>query len=117
METLSPSIVQELLRSSNALLATRYLSGKLYVLPMFNVETSPGAFFTSLRTGSALTITIWDSLVSLDQEAAYIWPSAIGITKISFVLNRYGIISILVYVNYSEYLYDSWPELTSYDGI
>ncbi|KAI0685403.1 hypothetical protein BC835DRAFT_1384301 [Cytidiella melzeri] len=73
-----PSEIQvaTLLKSTDALLATKYLAG------------------------SALVLSLWDTVVTIDQEAAYMWPREWDLTQIVFFLNRYGISCCLIYVNY-----------------
>ena len=91
----------ELIPSINALLATKYLAGKL-LLDRYRQSISVRSI-NSL--GSAIVVTMWDAMISLDQEVHCIWQLVTGVTKIVFWLNRYGMMGVLLYTNYSTCSY------------
>ncbi len=45
---------------------------------------------------------MWDNIVTLDQEAAYIWSSPLALPQMVYLLTRYGNIATLLYANFRE---------------
>lgn len=52
--------------------------------------------------GAALTFTLYDHVLTLDQEIDFIWNGTLGLSKLVFFYNRYGTEIILLFVSYSE---------------
>ncbi|KAI0803145.1 hypothetical protein BC629DRAFT_1492036 [Irpex lacteus] len=75
-EQSSLAVLELLLSSSGALLATKYLAG------------------------SAVVISIYDTLLTLNREVTYIWTLPVAPTKVIFVTTRYVTLGALIYVNY-----------------
>ncbi|KAI0083282.1 hypothetical protein BDY19DRAFT_910715 [Irpex rosettiformis] len=53
-----------------------------------------------LPTASALVVSLWDTLATLDQEVDCIWTLPFGAVKALFFFVRYGNVAALLYVNY-----------------
>ncbi|KAJ3558834.1 hypothetical protein NM688_g684 [Phlebia brevispora] len=77
MDTLDPAVLEEVLQSANGLLATRYLAIAAWIC------------------------VVWDHLITFHQEVEVIWRDRkITLTKVIYVVNRYGAEICLFYVAY-----------------
>ncbi|EKM52296.1 uncharacterized protein PHACADRAFT_30834 [Phanerochaete carnosa HHB-10118-sp] len=74
--TVGPEPASAILSSVPALLATKYLSA------------------------AGMVAVLWDHIISLDEEIDYIWPKKIDVTKVTYVLYRYGTEGGFFYVAY-----------------
>lgn len=61
-------------------------------------------FLTAIAhcAGAALTFTLYDHVLTLDQEIDFIWNGTLGLSKLVFFYNRYVTEIILLFVSYSE---------------
>lgn len=52
---------------------------------------------------SALTLALWEHLLTFDREVSLIWFRPWGLTKIIYCFNRYAVNAALLYAAYSSY--------------
>lgn len=50
--------------------------------------------------GAALTIVLWEHLITFNKEVELIWLQPLGLTKIIFIFNRYVVDVGLIYSAY-----------------
>ena len=58
----------------------------------------------SFPSGAALTFALYDHALTFSAELDTIWVLELGVSKVVFLLNRYGAEAILLFVAYGELL-------------
>ncbi len=92
------ALLQEVLASGSALLATKYLAGTAY--PFLDSRR----VLISRLAASALVSALYDHVLTFDEEVAVMWQGwNISFTKVFYVYMRYGTEGSLIYVAYSEF--------------
>ena len=89
-----PSLVQTIQRTTAGLLASKYLSGE-GVIRVLNI-------LMTITTASAVALSLWDHAITFGREVDIIWSRHFDLTKLIYLMNRWGVGMGLIYAAYGE---------------
>lgn len=71
-------------------------------MPFAYCHTSDGVFITVTSIASALALSLYDHLLTLDDEITMMWTRSWSLPQFLYFLVRYGVEAFLLYLGYGK---------------